>query len=111
MAGLAEYMGRYDHEHKNPWNKILHAIGIPAIFAGIILLILLHWKLGLGFFLGGWVLLFLGHRLEGNRPAFFQGAVYFLVGPIWVAREMIDHLRGRAKDSVRPVQGTSGRPH
>ena len=87
MPGLAHYMSQYDHEHHSGWNKLLHAIGIPLIFAGIILLVLRHWSWGAGSFLGGWVLLFLGHRIEGNKPAFFQGPIYLLVGPIWVAKE------------------------
>jgi hypothetical protein len=88
-------MSQYDHEHNSPWNKLLHAVGIPVIFAGIVLLILLRWKLRLALFVGGWVMLLLGHRIEGNKPAFFQGPIYFLVGPIWVAKEMFDALRGR----------------
>ena len=103
MASLDRYMAQYDHEHSSPWNKLLHSVGIPVIFAGIILLILLHWKLGLALFVGGWVMLLLGHRIEGNKPAFFQGPVYFLVGPVWVAKEVFDALRGRrhSTDSVR----------
>lgn len=97
MAGLERYMEQYDHEHVNPWNKALHAIGIPVIFAGVVLAAFTYWRLGLGLFVGGWVLLFLGHRIEGNKPAFFQGAVYFLVGPVWVAKEVIDGLRGRSR--------------
>ena len=87
MAGLAHYMGQYDHEHHSGWNKLLHAMGIPMIFAGVVLLVLRHWGWGAGGFLGGWVLLLLGHRIEGNKPAFFQGPIYLLVGPIWVAKE------------------------
>jgi uncharacterized membrane protein YGL010W len=97
VAGLERYMEQYDHEHENPWNKILHGIGIPVIFAGVVLAAFTHWRLGLGLFVGGWVLLFLGHRIEGNKPAFFQGAVYFLVGPVWVAKEIVDGLRGRSR--------------
>ena len=94
MPGLAHYMSQYDHEHTSGWNKFLHAVGIPSIFAGIILLILLRWKLGLACFVGGWVLLFLGHGIEGNKPAFFQGPIYFLVGPVWVAKEFWSFLTG-----------------
>ena len=95
MASLQDYMVQYDHEHANPWNKTLHAVGIPIIFAGIIFLILTWWKLGLSLFVGGWVLLFLGHRIEGNKPAFFQGPVYFLVGPLWVTKEIKDAVLGK----------------
>jgi hypothetical protein len=88
MPGLASYMAQYDHEHSSTWNKVLHGVGIPMIFAGLILLLLTKWIWGALFFLGGWVFLFVGHRIEGNHPAFFQGPIYLLVGPIWVAKEM-----------------------
>jgi len=94
MPSLAHYMAQYDHEHESASNKLLHAIGIPMIFAGIILVLFLKWIWGTALFLGGWVLLFLGHRMEGNRPAFFQGPIYLLVGPIWVAREVCMFLVG-----------------
>lgn len=94
MPGLAHYMAKYDHEHASPWNKLLHGVGIPLIFAGAILAILTWWRLGAALFVGGWLLLFLGHRIEGNRPAFFQGAVYLLVGPIWVAKEIWQTVTG-----------------
>ena len=105
MEGLAHYMAQYDHEHSSPWNKLLHAAGIPVIFAGIICLILLKWVLGAALFLAGWALLFLGHRIEGNKPAFFQGAIYFLVGPIWVAKEAWTFLTGsHAKKNPEQTQ-------
>jgi hypothetical protein len=88
MPGLAHYMAQYDHEHHSIWNKVLHAIGIPLIFVGVVLLVMLHWQLGLASFVGGWVLLLLGHRIEGNNPAFFQGPIYLLVGPIWILKEL-----------------------
>lgn len=94
MPNLAHYMVQYDHEHHSVWNKLLHGIGIPLIFAGLILLAFLKWRWGLGCFIGGWVLLLVGHRIEGNHPAFFQGPVYLLVGPIWVAKEAWEFLTG-----------------
>ena len=93
MPSFSDYMAQYDHEHTNPWNKVLHAIGIPLIFVGIGFFISSaasgnsHWITASTCFLGGWVLLFLGHRIEGNKPAFFQGVIYLAVGPIWVAKE------------------------
>jgi uncharacterized membrane protein YGL010W len=90
-------MAQYDREHTSAWNKVLHGMGIPLILAGTILLTLTNWRLGLPLFVGGWAMLFLGHRIEGNKPAFFQGAVYFLVGPLWVAKEAKDYLLGHGK--------------
>jgi len=99
LPGFAQYMQQYDHEHSSGWNKLCHAIGIPMIFAGAILLISMKWAgiswiWGVAIFFGGWALLFLGHRIEGNHPAFFQGPVYLLVGPIWVAKEAWRFLTG-----------------
>jgi hypothetical protein len=94
LPNLAHYMVQYDHEHHSVWNKLLHGIGIPLIFAGLILLAFLKWRWGLGCFIGGWALLLIGHRIEGNHPAFFQGPVYLLVGPIWVAKEAWEFLTG-----------------
>jgi hypothetical protein len=100
MTEVNKYMARYDHEHTNAWNKILHGIGIPVIIAGVILAIFTYWKIGLAMFVAGWLLLFLGHRIEGNKPAVFQGPIYFLVGPIWVLKEIKDALFGTGKSST-----------
>jgi uncharacterized membrane protein YGL010W len=94
MPNIDEYMARYDHEHKNGWNKFLHAVGIPIIVVGLVL-IFVRFPVGMGLFIAGWVLLFAGHRIEGNNPAFFQGPIYFLVGPVWVAKEIKEHLFGK----------------
>jgi len=101
MANIEIYMERYEQEHHNAANRALHAIGIPCIFAGIILLFI-AWRWGLVSFGGGWVMLFLGHRIEGNKPAFFQGPVYFLVGPIWAAKEILGWMGGRREERAAP---------
>jgi uncharacterized membrane protein YGL010W len=100
MPNLAEYMARYDHEHTNPWNKVCHGIGIPLVIVGLVLLAMLRWKLGLALFVMGWIFLFGGHRIEGNRPAFFQGVIYFLVGPIWIGKEIWDGLSRNKKENT-----------
>lgn len=107
MVSLNRYMSQYDHEHTNRWNKLLHGIGIPAIGAGIVLLVLTHWRIGLALFVGGWILLFLGHRIEGNKPAFFQGVIYFLVGPIWVAKEIVDSCAATLRPYLRRTRARS----
>lgn len=77
----------------------MHGIGIPIILSGILLAVFTYWRIGLALFVAGWVLLFTGHRIEGNKPAFFQGVVYFLVGPIWIAKELKDALLGTSHKS------------
>ena len=94
MPGLAHYMAQYDHEHTSVWNKLLHGVGIPLIFAGIILLAFMKWRWGAGCFVGGWVLLFLGHRIEGNKPAFLTNPVHVFVAPVWLARKIFGRSNG-----------------
>jgi uncharacterized membrane protein YGL010W len=104
MPGLAHYMAQYDHEHASGWNKLLHGIGIPLIFAGVVLLLFTKWIWGGSCFVGGWILLFLGHKVEGNHPAFFQGPIYLLVGPIWVAKEAWDFVTGKRPPAASEEQ-------
>ena len=85
----------------------MHAIGIPMIFAGIILLFFMKWVWAAGLFCGGWALLFLGHRVEGNKPAFFQGPVYLLVGPVWVAKELLELLSGKRRAADAPAKSAT----
>ena len=78
------------------------------IFAGIILLFLTKWVLGAVFFVGGWTFLLVGHRIEGNHPAFLQGPVYLLVGPVWVAKEIWDFInRGHRARLANPVSDSA----
>jgi uncharacterized membrane protein YGL010W len=77
MPGLAHYMAQYDHEHSSGWNKVLHGIGIPLIFAGIVVLLFMKWIWGGSLFVAGWMLLFLGHKVEGNHPAFRDQSIYW----------------------------------
>ncbi len=103
MPSLAHYMAQYDHEHSSGWNKLLHGVGIPMIFWGIALLIWMKWIWGASFFVGGWVFLLIGHKIEGNHPAFFQGPIYLLVGPIWVAKEAWEFLNGTQRTATAEV--------
>jgi uncharacterized membrane protein YGL010W len=100
MRDLEKYMAQYDHEHTNVWNKLLHGVGIPMVLVAIILAIFTFWRVGLALFVGGWIVLLTGHWIEGNKPAFFQGVIYFLVGPIWVAKEIKDAVFGASGRST-----------
>ncbi|MHB1561811.1 MAG: Mpo1-like protein [Isosphaeraceae bacterium] len=67
--------------HPNPRSFILHMIGIPPTFLGAlfvpIYLCRLSWPLfllALGLFVGGYLLQFAGHYLEGTDPG---EVVYF----------------------------------
>jgi uncharacterized membrane protein YGL010W len=42
---------------------------------------------GLGFFVVGWIIQFVGHWYEGKKPAFVDDVVGLLVGPMFVVAE------------------------
>ena len=47
---------------------------------------------GLGAFVVGWVIQFVGHYYEGRKPAFADDIVGLLVGPMFVTMELMGHL-------------------
>lgn len=95
---LAEYFARYEREHTKPLTRLTHFVGIPLIVASLPQA-RRRPALAAAMFVGGWALQLLGHRIEGNRPAFLDDPVYLLVGPLWVARELCG-LPGQLIDAV-----------
>lgn len=77
------FIENYKSKHQHPLNKLCHIIGIPMITVSW-LLVFFNWRGALALFVVGWILQFVGHAIEGNRPAFFQNPVYFFVGPWWL---------------------------
>jgi uncharacterized membrane protein YGL010W len=76
FAELAHYMAQYDHEHSSGWNRLLHGLGIPMIFLGDYSADSDEVDFRSEVFVGGWVFLPLGHNIERNHPAFFQGSIF-----------------------------------
>jgi hypothetical protein len=52
--------------HQNGFNFAIHMLGIPLAFAGLPLLVLAEWQWGIGAVVAGYVLQWVGHRVEGN---------------------------------------------
>jgi uncharacterized membrane protein YGL010W len=44
---------------------------------------------GIGFFVVGWVIQFIGHYYEGRKPAFVDDLVGLMVGPMFVVAEAL----------------------
>ena len=42
--------------------------------------------LSLGLFIVGWIVQFIGHKIEGKKPSFFKDLFFLLIGPIWVLK-------------------------
>lgn len=65
----------YAGSHVHPTNRALHAVGIPVIACGAIAAVLgprvvgVSRRTAVAGVAAGWGLLFVGHAIEGNRPA------------------------------------------
>ena len=62
-------VARWQQRHRRPANFWLHVLlGLPACFvAAPVLLALRQWWPAAGLFVGGYLVQFLGHAIEGNR--------------------------------------------
>ncbi len=52
--------------HQVPANFALHMVGIPLAVAGVVAFAFLPWRCGATLFVLGYVLQWIGHRIEGN---------------------------------------------
>ena len=62
---------------------------------------------GLGFFVVGWIIQFIGHYWEGRKPAFMDDIVGLLIGPLFVLAE-IGFVLGLRKDVQLAIEARSG---
>jgi uncharacterized membrane protein YGL010W len=85
-------LDHYETEHRHPVNRALHFIGIPVVLLSVIALASPWRPFGwsrmdaLASLIGGWVLLFVGHAIEGNRPAILNNPAAALIGVLWWMR-------------------------
>jgi uncharacterized membrane protein YGL010W len=119
---------RYASHHRNPTNKLIHWICVPAItWTVLALLWALHPLAALAFagaslgyylklspplalgmlavsstmlavctvvpnlaytalaiFVVAWIGQFIGHKIEGSKPSFFEDLHFLLIGPVWL---------------------------
>jgi len=66
MTGLYSH---YDGAHNHPVNRALHMMAIPVGFSSIVV-VWFHWIIGLLLIPAAFALAWLGHLIEGNKPAF-----------------------------------------
>src|SRR5436309_15868076 len=67
----------YDGAHNHPVNRALHVIAIPVGFSSIVV-VWFHWIIALLLIPTAFALAWLGHLLEGNKPAFLTNPVHVL---------------------------------
>lgn len=52
--------------HRHPFNFWIHMLGIPLAVAGVVMFCMQIWAWGAAAFLLGYLLQYVGHRVEGN---------------------------------------------
>jgi uncharacterized membrane protein YGL010W len=90
----SEYMAQYALEHTKRGTKLTHMVGIPLVALSVPVAIM-DWRAAIAMFVVGWIFQLVGHRIEGNRPAFLSDPLYLLVGVAWVCREFGEMLGAR----------------
>jgi len=95
----------YDSAHNHPVNRALHMIAIPVGFSSLIV-VWYHWIIGLLLIPLAFGLAWLGHLIEGNKPAFLTNPVHVFVAPVW----LVQKLFGKKDKSPLPDRGTSTLP-
>jgi len=80
-----EFVIDYCQRHAHPLNAALHVVGVPAVFFGIYQIFSGHPCLGVGNFVFGYFLQYLGHKIQGNE-----------VGEVTLIKGIIRSIRQRA---------------
>lgn len=64
---LNRFLTNYIARHRNGWNQLLHLVGVPLTFVVSVVFLVQHrYGVALACFVGGYVLQFVGHAIEGN---------------------------------------------
>ena len=61
-------------------------------FAGVIAMGAQVLPVSVGIFVGAWILQFIGHKMEGKKPSFFEDIQYLWVGPLFVLSKLFGKL-------------------
>lgn len=137
MRNLTEQLAAYAAYHRDRRNIATHFVGIPMIvfalcvllarpaFAvpGTALTISPAWiagaaavaaqptavwlAVGVGLFVAGWIIQFVGHYFEGRKPAFVDDLIGLLIGPLFVVVEAAFAL-GFSAELKRAVEAQVG---
>jgi uncharacterized membrane protein YGL010W len=66
-----------------------------------------RWAWGVGLFVVGWIIQFVGHYYEGRKPAFADDLVGLLVGPMFVVLEFLAKF-GLFGDVMQHIEAQAG---
>jgi predicted membrane channel-forming protein YqfA (hemolysin III family) len=89
---LRKVLRNWRERHRHPFNFAIHLLGIPLALFGVLLFIVLPWSLwywGVGAFVLGYLLQYIGHKVEGNDVGEWAGIKrmlglpYVAISPRW----------------------------
>jgi len=86
-------LNNWRERHQHPFSFWIHMIGIPMTVVGIALLFFQPWYWGAAAFVLGYLLQFIGHRVEGNDMGEWAGIKrllglpYVAVSPRWQKKD------------------------
>ena len=65
----------------------MFAIGVFILFGNLLVenyFATPLWRISLYIFVIAWIGQFIGHKIEGKKPSFFQDLQFLLIGPAWL---------------------------
>jgi hypothetical protein len=86
---LRRILRNWLERHRHPFNFWIHMLGIPLAVAGVVLLFLTDWYVGVAALVAGYVLQYIGHAVEGNDVGEWAGIKrlfglpYVSIAPRW----------------------------
>ena len=73
--------------------QLFIAMGMFVLFCLAAIAILpFGFKFWFGGFVVAWIGQFVGHKIEGKKPSFFEDLQFLLIGPAWVANSLSEKL-------------------
>lgn len=73
--------------------QLFIAMGMFVLFCLAAIAILpFGFKFWFGVFVVAWIGQFVGHKIEGKKPSFFEDLQFLLIGPAWVANSLSTKL-------------------
>jgi uncharacterized membrane protein YGL010W len=90
---LRRVLRNWLQRHRHPFNFWIHLVGIPLAVCGVVLLFLAPWYWGALAFVLGYLLQYVGHRVEGNDVGEWAavkrllGLPYVSIAPRWASGE------------------------
>ena len=73
--------------------QLFIAMGMFVLFCLAAIAILpVGFKFCFGVFVVAWIGQFVGHKIEGKKPSFFEDLQFLLIGPAWVANSLSEKL-------------------